>query len=264
MIRRPYVSARVQEPRAVVRLADPDVSAALALAPDGEVLLGLDGRGQPFTVPWESDCPHVGVCMAAGMGETVLVRSLAMQHLRRGGEVLVLEPQQRPPSQSWCRGVAGVRLACGPQEIADAMGWLDGEVDRRCGVVADSADPEPDPAQVGPRLLVVAGSVERLELEAGVRTSLVKVTMLGRLTRVHAVLGMRTPRCLGHARENLSTWVLSRVTHQVWSEVGAQPVKSSCRRGLVHVVSSGSTTPVQLIYVDEDEALRYAAGGASA
>lgn len=249
---------RTDRVRDVVLFTDPEVQNGLAAASEGKVLVGLTDQNVRYWVSWEVESPHIGVCMAAGMGQTVLIRSLLMQHLRGGGQVLMLDPRE-VGSQAWCQRLPGVRYAHGAEDITTSVEWLRTEMTRRSAALARSGGLSPVAAS---RLLVVTESTEQLgRLGMSNLAVLNKITMMGRLTRVHTLLGMRSPMWLGSARENVSTWIMGGASRQAWRSVGVGPVRSSGQPGSVHVVATGRATPVQLAFVDEAEALAHAVGG---
>lgn len=285
---RPYLElVPAPAPRDLVDFRDPAVRRLVELCLDGAPLLGLGPRDKPCTLDLDADAPHVGFSMATNAGKSVAARALIAQILHSGGLALILDRKQ--VSQAWCRGLPHVRYASSPQEIHEALLWLSVEIDRRFDVIKLHADirGNVDPALVGPRLLVVAEELNTLSDDVGTYwrsirqqgdplrpsslAALGRSMAMGRAGRVNVVpIGQKiTAQAIGGttARENMSTRVLGRASTSAWNmlapecKVNGRYPKKSMHRGRVYVVADDEATPVQVLLIDEQDAIDYATSG---
>ncbi|MFB7530869.1 hypothetical protein ACFC0C_21955 [Streptomyces sp. NPDC056178] len=57
----------------LLRLTDPGLREQLAAMPDSKALIGLGADGQPVSVDWDTESPHVLVCSASGGGTSTIL-----------------------------------------------------------------------------------------------------------------------------------------------------------------------------------------------
>ncbi|MFJ2722949.1 helicase HerA domain-containing protein [Streptomyces sp. NPDC087437] len=62
----------------LLRLTDTGLHEQLAAMPASQVLIGLGADGQPVTIDWDTESPHILVCSASGGGTSTILRTLAM------------------------------------------------------------------------------------------------------------------------------------------------------------------------------------------
>jgi hypothetical protein len=275
-------------PPDMVRFADEAVQQILAASKDGQPLLGLAPREAPYFLNWDTEAPHVGLSMATNAGKSALARALLAQHLRNGGIAIILD--RKIVSQNWCDKHPAVRYARTEKEIHDALLWASAEIDRRYDIIRRNANMKGEVAAelIGPRLLVVAEELNTLEMDIRrwwmehrkamdgpvsppALNAIGRFVAMGRQGRAHMLVISQKLTCQSiggtAARENLSTRILGRATTSTWNmlapecKVGGRYPRMSKVRGRVHVVFAGEATPVQVVYMTEEEAFEYAMGG---
>jgi len=104
-----------QPPRSVC-LAD--IREAIDAASETEIVLGLMAGGVPYTVDLDDDSPHIAVSAGTGAGKSVLAMLAAVQILRRGGRVVILDVKG---SHRGARGVPGILHCLRPEEMHEAL-----------------------------------------------------------------------------------------------------------------------------------------------
>ena len=259
-----------------------DILPAIEDARPGVLVLGTGRREETVTVSLRGDSPHIGLSMGTGAGKSTLARLILAQHLHHGGIGLVLDAKRI--SHSWTWGLPNCGYADEPEDIHDALIWLDRELDRRTQVAKRSTDVEGVVhANVGPPLMVVAEelnlAVPQLRaLWAGIRhrddvakspaiQSMENVAFAGRAVRVHLLmigqmLSARTTGS-GEARENLGVRILARYSQRAWQmmapELPAPPVPSVL--GRVQVVASGKVRETQVAVSTGAQARQLATNG---
>jgi hypothetical protein len=248
-------------------------------AKDTAPVLGVSASGDPVTVDFVSESPHVLVNASTGGGKSVVVRSLMAQHLYHGGIACVLDVKRF--SHIWADGLDNVTTASALPDIGDALVQLGREVHRRLEVVEDhlKAGGDIDDAPVGPRLLVV---FEEINSTMGQLSKLTKripqgtynavdayndVLNLGRAAKVHmvAVAQLATFRAMGGSEvvENFATRVLLRYTRTAWRYLAAdcgQAVAAPDELGRGMTCHGGKARETQYLYLSEEEARAYADG----
>lgn len=275
-------------PPDMVRFSDEAIQSILAASKDGQPLLGLAPREAPYFLNWDTEAPHVGLSMATNAGKSALARALLAQHLRQGGIAIILD--RKIVSQNWADKHPAVRYARTEREIHDALLWASAEIDRRYSIIRRHADMKGnvDPELIGPRLLVIAEELNTLEMDIRrwwmenrkafdgpvsppALNAIGRFVAMGRQGRAHMLVISQKLTCQSiggtAARENLSTRILGRATTSTWNmlapecKIGGRYPRMSKVRGRVHVVFAGEATPVQVVYMTEEEAFEYAMGG---
>jgi hypothetical protein len=284
----PFMELRpAPAPRDLVLYSDLEIRALMENAPEGHPMLGLAPRDVPYGLDLEADAPHVGFSMATNAGKSVAGRTTLAQNLHRGGLGLVLD--RKIVSQAWCDGLPNIRYARTCREIHDALLWVSGEIDRRYAAIKRHSDirGNVDPAVIGPRLTLLVEELNTLEgdLRAWWRevrnpgdplvcpslAVLGRFVAMGRQGRMNMLVISQKLTCQSiggtAARENLTTRVLGRATTSTWNmlapecKVGGKYPRMSKVRGRVHVVYAGEATPVQVVFMEPEEAREYAMSG---
>lgn len=275
-------------PPDMVRFSDEAVRALLDATKDGQPLLGLAPREVPYFLNFDTEAPHVGLSMATNAGKSALARAILAQHLRKGGIAIVLD--RKIVSQNWADKHPAVRYARTEREIHDALLWASAEIDRRYDIIRHNANMrgDVDAELIGPRLLVIAEELNTLEMDIRrwwmecrkamdgpvsppALSAVGRFVAMGRQGRAHMLVISQKLTCQSiggtAARENLSTRILGRATTSTWNmlapecKVGGRYPRMSKVRGRVHVVFAGEATPVQVVYLTEEEAFEYSMGG---
>jgi hypothetical protein len=83
-----------------------------------EFYIGEAAGGVPVVISLKDDSPHIAVSAGSGAGKSVLAQLIAVQVLRRGGRVLILD---RKGSHRWAVGVAGVDYCTKPVQMHEAL-----------------------------------------------------------------------------------------------------------------------------------------------
>ena len=260
-----------KRPPARVGLAD--LEARFAGLADDVFYLGQGAGNTAVTISLSDDSPHFAVSAGTGAGKSVLAQLIAVQILRRGGSVVILD---RKGSHRWALGLDGVDYCTRPEQMHHAL--------LRAAELADQRNADAlhelegwDP---GPRVLVIAE-----ELNATINqlahwwadnrdksepkrspaiTALNEIAFMGRSAKVHllAVAQMLTARAIGgpEARENFGVRCLARYTVNAWKMLvpeAAMP-RSTRTLGRWQVVVAGTATETQVCYLTAAEARRFA------
>ena len=246
-----------------------EVRAAIDAARDHELVLGLAAGGVPFTVSLDDDSPHVACSAGSGAGKSVLAMLVAVQVLRRGGRVFILD---RKGSHRWARGVPGVTYCSRPADMHAALVALAREADARNSQAMDEDDGwTPDD-----RVLIIfeemnatmaqlrtwwAANREKDDPKASPAvTAFQELMFMGRSAQIHlfAVAQMLTAQTCGSgsARENFGIRCLARFTRNNWMMMApecAMPRPTKVR-GRWQVVTAGAAHAVQVAFLTTAEA----------
>lgn len=239
-----------------------------------EFYIGQTAGDRPVIVSLKDDSPHIAVSAGSGAGKSVLAQLVAVQVLRAGGQVLILD---RKGSHRWAIGLAGVDYCTKPAQMHEALIRTSGLADER-NDLALHEDEDWDP---GPRVLVIC---EELNATIGQLTNywaevrekgapkkspaiaaLADLLFMGRSAKVNilAIAQMLTARAIGgpEARENFGVRFLARYTVNAWKMLvpeAAMP-RSSRTLGRWQVVIGGQATEVQVAYLTTKQARALAA-----
>lgn len=268
-----------RRPPAAVGYAD--VAARVDQLADGEFFLGLGIGGEPYAINLDDDSPHVAISAGTGAGKSVLAQLVAVQVLRDGGEVIILD---RKGSHRWAKGLPGVSYYLKAQDMHPALIGVASLADAR-NTHAFLEDGTPlmlasGQADDGHRILVIAeelnATIGQLRRHwADIRqtgdpvtspaiTALAEILQMGRSARVNmiGIAQMLTARAIGgpEARENFVVRCLARYTANAWKMLcdGVAMPRTSRHRGLWQIVVGGVATAVQVAFLTPDQARKLA------
>lgn len=240
--------------------------------PENSVLLGTDGHGDPVRVDLEGESPHIIVSAPTGAGKSAVARSIAVQRMRRGDMVVILDAKRH--SHRWAKKLAPlVHYASTVAEIGDALVQLGREVDRR-NVVVDNWDGPIESAPVGPRIIVLFeemnATMGRLKLidrrlpegQYRAQDGMADVVFMGRAVQVHMIgfAQLASYRASGGSEiiENFGTKVMIRYSPQAWRWLAAdagKPMTAPEPTGRGVTVYGGKARETQYLWTTEAEAL---------
>lgn len=261
-----------QPPRSVC-LAD--IREAIDAASETEIVLGLMAGGVPYTVDLDDDSPHIAVSAGTGAGKSVLAMLAAVQILRRGGRVVILDIKG---SHRWARGVPGILYCLRPEEMHNALIDLAGEARaRNLQAMVEDDGWTPDD-----RVLIIFEEMnatmaqltqywEETRGKGAPKTSPAvrafrEIMYMGRSAWVNllAIAQMLTAQTAGgpSARENFGIRALSRYTRNNWKMMAPEaPMPRPTKiRGRWQIVVAGEVTAVQVAFLTTHEARELAAG----
>lgn len=256
-----------KRPPAVVGYAD--VIGHLPRLAEWEFYVGQGAGDIPVTLSLKDDSPHLAVSAGSGAGKSVLAQLLAVQVLRRGGRVVILD---RKGSHRWAIGQPGVDYCSRPAQMHAALVRLAELADERNTL----AFHESDDWDCGPRHLVIAEELNATIGQLGnfwseirekgqVKKSpaiaaLADLLFMGRSAKVNvlAVAQMLSARAIGgpEARENFGIRCLARYSSNAWKMLvpeAAMP-RASRTLGRWQVVVGGQATETQVAYLNTAQA----------
>ena len=241
---------------------------------DAGVFLGVDSAGERVGVDLDQEAPHILVSAATGGGKSAIARSIAVQRLRRGDMVVILDVKLH--SHRWAKALApNVHYASSIVDIGGALVSVGRELHRRNAVVdALPADQPVESADVGPRIIVVFEEMnatmvqlkalaKRLASEGSYQApdALSDVSFMGRAVRIHLVsfAQLATYRASGGSEivENYGTRILVRYSPKAWSYLASDCGKRLTapeEHGRGVVCYGGKARETQLLWVPESEA----------
>lgn len=234
-----------------------------------EFFLGLGADGSPVVISLRDDSPHIAVSAGSGAGKSVLAMASAVQVLRRGGKVVILD---RKGSHRWALDLPGVDYCSRPEQMHEALVSLAQLADERNSLALHEVD-DWDPGQ---RILVIA---EELNATIGMLgahwaavrdksepkrspaiSGLADLLFMGRSAKINvlAIAQMLSARAIGgpEARENFGIRCLARYTSNAWKMLvpeAAMP-RASRTLGRWQVVVGGQATEVQVAYLTSAQA----------
>jgi len=145
-----YVQSAPPPERVTLR----DLRSAIEGSGPDQIVMGLGRRSTVVPIDLHSDSPHIALSIGSGGGKSIAARGMAVQVLRKGGLVVVLNAKKS--SYNWTRGLPNVCHCKTVDEIAAMLIWLNTERKRREDVAEQSGDIEDVVhARVGPRILIV-------------------------------------------------------------------------------------------------------------
>lgn len=241
-----------------------------ALAP-AEVLLGVDGTGQPLTVDLDSESPHILVSAPTGRGKSAVARSVAVQRLMVGDLVVFLDIKRH--SHRWANKLApNVHYSKDAQDIGGNLVALGQEVHRRNRIV-DEFDGPVSEAPVGPRIIVVFeeqnATMEVLKsldkrLSEGAYTASMgqrDIAFMGRAVKIHMIsfAQLASYRASGGSEvlENYGTRILVGHSPQAWRWLASDCGKAMTapeEKGRGIVCQGGKARECQLLWTPEESA----------
>lgn len=234
-------------------------------------VLGVNAPGDWVSVDLDAESPHILVNAATGAGKSTLARSMAVQRLVQGDQVVILDRKMH--SHRWARQLSPVvHYADTVPGIAATLFNLGRELHRRNLVVRDWPGPV-ETAPVGPRIVTMfeemSASLSQLrELDKQVKPgnlsafdALLDVLMMGRAVRMH-IVGFAQ---LASYRSGMSQDLLENFGHKIlidYSDKAWKWLAADCGRyrvapsekGRGVVCSRGRAVETQLCLVGEPEA----------
>jgi len=241
-----------------------------------EFYVGKTIDGQVFTFSLKDDSPHAAVSAGSGAGKSELAKTIAVQVLRRGGRVLILD---RKGSHRWAIGMPGVDYCTKPAQMHEAL--------IRAAALANERNDlslhEEEDWDPGQRVFVICEEMnatigQLANYWADVRekgdpkrspavTALNELLFMGRSAKhnVLAIAQMLTARAIGgpEARENFGIRFLSRYTKNAWKMLVPECAMPRASRtlGRWQVVIGGTATEVQVAYLPTKHARALASPG---
>jgi hypothetical protein len=235
------------------------------------VLLGVVDTGSPLTVDLDAESPHILVSAPTNRGKSAIARSVAVQRLRQGDLVVVLDIKRH--SHRWAKRLEpNVHYAKSAQDIGGALVNLGRELHRRNMIVDEFDGPLKD-APVGPRIIVIfeemnatVRSLKELDkrLPAGSYTAqqgLEDVSFMGRAVKIHLVsfAQLASYRASGGSEiiENYGTRILVGHSPQAWKWLASdcgRPVTAPEEVGRGIVCQGGKARETQLLWLPEEDA----------
>lgn len=260
-----------RRPPLTVGLAD--LEAAFDRLTETQFYLGQTAANNPHIVDLDDDSAHIAASGGSGSGKSVLAQLPAVQVLRRGGRVVILD---RKGSHRWAIGLAGVDYCSRPEQMHDALLKLAKLADDRNQEHFDEGDDwrpeyrvlvicEELNATIGQLRKYWAQNREKGEPKASPAIdALGDILYMGRsaLVNVLAIAQMLTAQAIGGpgARENFAVRCLARYTKNAWQMLvpeAAMP-RPSRVRGRWQIVSAGEATEVQVCYLTRAQARAFA------
>lgn len=250
-----------------------DLEARFAQLAEDEFYLGQGPGNTAVTISLSADSPHIGLSAGTGAGKSVLAQLVAVQILRRGGQVVILD---RKGSHRWALGVPGIDYCTRPEQMHRALLRVAATADERNTLALH----EPEGWDPGPRVLVICEELNatiaqlanwwadhRAKSEpkrSPAITALGEIAFMGRSAKTHllAIAQMLTARALGgpEARENFGIRALARYTTNNWKMLvpeAAMP-RSSRTLGRWQIVVAGVATETQVCYLTAAQARAFA------
>lgn len=244
----------------------------LSATPDGCLLLGVDGSGQPITVDLDSESPHVLINAGTGGGKSVTARSLAAQVVAQGGMAVILDRKQH--SHRWASQLKpNVSQALSPGEIGNALVQLGKELHKRNDIIRRWAGPI-ETAPVGPRIVMVFEEMnstirELRDLDKRLPDGNYRamdafrdVIHMGRAVKIHVIgsAQLATFRDMGGAEivEGFGFKVMIRYSPQAWKWLASdcgRPVSAPQGAGRAMVCFGGRARETQLTFLTEPQVI---------
>lgn len=97
-----------------------------------QVVLGLGARMAPGVVSLSDDSPHILASIGTGGGKSNCGKWVALQALRRGHQVVIIDIVKRGASHKWAKGIDGVLVYRHPDTAHAALLELAELVEQRC------------------------------------------------------------------------------------------------------------------------------------
>lgn len=242
--------------------------------------VGLDSEFKPYYVDLETDSPHIAVSAGTGAGKSVFAMIIAIQVLRRGGRVIVLDLKG---SHLWAKDLPGVTYCRKVEEMHDTLMDVGSIAIRRNDEAFDRVDPDAEnqgePINASwPRYFLIFeemnATVKKMkshwnkvresddEKESPAVAAFHEIMFMGRsaLVNLFGVAQMLTAQAVGgpEARENFGIRCLARHTANAWKMLvpEVRMRKASKVRGRWQIVVAGEATEVQSGFVEIGEARR--------
>ena len=249
----------------------------IAESPASSVLLGVDSLGEPIRVDLDNEDPHILVSARTGRGKSAIARSVAVQRLAQGDQIVILDVKRH--SHRWAQQLGpNVHYAKSVQEIGYALVSLGRELHRRNHIVDELAPDRPVcEARVGPRIIVIfeemnatMDHLKTLDKRVGGESSytasdgLRDVSFMGRAVRMHLVsfAQLASYKASGGSEviENYGTRILVGYSDLAWRYLArdcGKFIPSPEERGRGMVCRDGKARETQLLWVPEESAVAH-------
>lgn len=237
----------------------------LDIVQDTELAMGLGTRGRPEVFSLVLESPHMLIAGGSGAGKSVFLAYLAGQFMRRGYGVVVLDSKFL--SHMWLRRVPGVLYASEPEELHNALLWLEDEMFRRARARALG-----DMTAFEPLVVIMeemAGATNRLRQYWGsikitgdpqqspAITAMTNLSSMGRELLMHVLMAGQslTAKTVGgpENRENFAGRALARATAAQWRMLAPQIKPAPTKRekpGRWHLVVGDTLREFQAPFID--------------
>jgi hypothetical protein len=251
----------------------PHLEAHFARLREAEFYLGQGPGDVSVVISLDADSPHIAESAGSGAGKSVLAQLIAVQVLRRGGLVVLLDVKG---SHRWAIGLDGVDYCVRPEQMHQALLREAAEASERNLLAMH----EPEGWDPGPRTLIIAEELNATinllsQWWADVRdksdpkrcpsiTALNNIAFMGRSAKKNllAIAQMLTARAIGgpEARENFGIRCLARYTANNWKMLvpEAGMPRSSRTLGRWQIVVGGIATETQVCYLTHAQARAFA------
>lgn len=120
-----------------------EIEAYLLASSEYNPFYGMTAGGEGLNISMQGDSPHMAVSAGSGAGKSEMIKVLAMQALRWGWNVIILDWKEE--SQEWIKGLDGVRYVSDIDSIHDMGVALGEEVEAR----------KANPSAPRPKMLVI-------------------------------------------------------------------------------------------------------------
>jgi hypothetical protein len=250
---------------------------AMDRAPEHAPILGVGSHEKIISADLNSDSPHIALSMGSGGGKSTAVRALAIQLLRNGAEVEIIDIAKRGVSHLWGKRIEGVSIWRTAETAHNALVRLGKEMEGRYEEIYI------DPTREGTftrRIVIfeeVNASFKMLTdywktiktkedpKDSPAVTAFANMLFAGRQGRMNviAVAQSFSARAIGgpESRENFAIRILGRYSVNAWKmlapEVWPAP-RSSRHVGRVQMVTGGEAFATQVLYTTDEEAYAYA------
>jgi hypothetical protein len=251
-----------------------DIVTVIDALEEHEFVIGLQAGRAPYMISVDDDSPHIACSAGSGAGKSVFAMLIAVQILRRGGQVIILDLKG---SHRWARGLEGVIYCRKPSEMHKVLI----EVNTIAAARNEQAFEEEDGWDPGPRILVIFeemnSTVAQLKAyweknrEKGepktspAVTAFRELMYMGRAAKVNlfGVAQMLTANTTGgpESRECFGVRALARFTRNSWKMLVPEcamprPLRI---RGRWQIAVAGEVTSVQVAFLTTAEARALAA-----
>lgn len=257
-----------------------DIRAEMLSAPEYAPILGVGTHDQIHSVNLQTDSPHIALSMGTGGGKSTTVRGLAVQFVRNGATVDIIDIAKMGVSHLWAKKVPAVSIWRTPETAHNALIRLESEMLGRFDEIFLDESREADFQrriiifeELNASLTMLKDYWKRIRTPDDPKDSpaiqgLGRIIFAGRqgLINVIMIAQSLTARALGgpELRENFAFRILARYSMNNWKmlapEVWPAP-KSSNHPGRVQFVTGGQAFATQVLSTTNDEAAEWALSG---
>lgn len=263
-------------PRPPKKVEFKDVRDVVEQTNETELLVGIDANDRPVTISLELDSPHVMCSIGPGGGKSYFCRWVALQALRKGFRVIIIDCVKRGSQAKWAKNIEGVEIYRHIDVAHEKLLDLKEQIEARCeGYWYDTQ--EDDQRII---LIIEESNQTQRSLQSywvnqldGKKTSpaiqaIESILCVGREPKCNVLtVGQRmSAQASGgaDARENYGIRLANRFSPQtarmLFGEIDPLP-KSSNHPGRVQMITGGRAIEVQIPLCRSDEALTWALAG---